>query len=76
MIIEVADQGVGIPESEMPKMFTKYFRASTSGGIPGSGLGLNIVKQFVELHGGDIVLRSRVGVGTVVTVSLPIGLGV
>ena len=76
VIIEVADHGLGIPESEMPKMFTKYFRASTSGGIPGSGLGLNIVKQFVELHGGDIALRSRVGVGTVVTVSLPIGLGV
>ena len=72
VIIEVTDHGVGIPEEEQPRIFGKYFRASTSGGIPGSGLGLSLVKQFVELHNGDIELRSKVGVGTALTVSLPI----
>ncbi len=71
VIIEVQDQGVGIPEHELPKMFTKYYRASTSGGIPGSGLGLSLVKQFVEMHNGSVSLRSKVGVGTVVTINLP-----
>jgi signal transduction histidine kinase len=67
----VQDCGVGIPDNEISRIFTKYFRASTSGGISGSGLGLNLVKQFVELHGGTVSLRSKVGVGTVVTVVLP-----
>jgi PAS domain S-box-containing protein len=71
-VIRVRDYGVGIPEAEMPRMFQKYYRASTSGGIPGSGLGLSLVKQFVELHNGTIGLESRVGEGTVVTVKLPV----
>lgn len=71
-IIEVRDEGVGIPESEIPRIFTKYFRASTSSGVSGSGIGLNLVKQFVELHGGEISLKSKVGVGTTVSIVLPI----
>lgn len=73
VVIEVTDYGVGIPEDEQPRIFGKYFRASTSGGIPGSGLGLSLVKQFVELHNGSIGLRSKVGVGTAITVNLPRG---
>jgi signal transduction histidine kinase len=72
VIIEVQDHGVGIPESEIKEVFSKYFRASTSAGIPGSGLGLTLVQQFVKMHGGTVNLRSKVGIGTVVTVSLPI----
>lgn len=72
IIIEVQDHGVGIPESEIPHVFSRYFRASTSTGIPGSGLGLTLVKQFVDMHKGTVNLRSKVGIGTVVTVSLPI----
>ena len=71
VVIEVTDYGVGIPEDEQPRIFGKYFRASTSGGIPGSGLGLSLVKQFVELHNGSIALRSKVGVGTAITIALP-----
>jgi PAS domain S-box-containing protein len=51
-VIQVTDEGVGIPENEIARIFTKYFRASTSSGIPGSGLGLSLAKQFVELHNG------------------------
>ena len=72
ILIEVTDKGVGIPEDELPRIFGKYFRASTSGGIPGSGLGLNLVKQLVELHNGAIKLKSKAGQGTAVTVTLPI----
>jgi PAS domain S-box-containing protein len=71
-IVRVRDHGVGIPESEQPKIFGKYFRASTSGGISGSGLGLSLVKQFVELHQGSIKLESKVGEGTAITVTLPV----
>ncbi len=71
VVIEVTDYGVGIPADEQPRIFGKYFRASTSGGIPGSGLGLSLVKQFVELHNGSIALRSKVGVGTAITITLP-----
>ncbi len=73
-IISVQDFGVGIPEKELPKIFQKYFRASTSGGIPGSGLGLCLVKQYIELHNGQIGLQSAPGKGTTVTVRLPMDL--
>lgn len=72
VVMEVADKGVGIPADELPRIFAKYFRASTSGGIPGSGLGLSLVKQFIELHNGTIGLQSVEGAGTVVSVRLPI----
>jgi len=75
VVITVTDHGVGIPESELPKIFTRYFRASTSGGIPGSGLGLSLVKQFVELHDGRIDIESLVDAGTTITVRLPINSG-
>lgn len=71
-VIQVTDHGVGIPEDELPKIFTRYFRASTSGGIPGSGLGLSFVKQFVELHRGLIEIQSENEYGTKVTVRLPV----
>ena len=72
VIVEVQDHGIGIPDAELPHVFTKYFRATTSSGIPGSGLGLNLVQQFVNLHQGEVGLRSKEGIGTVVTVKLPI----
>jgi signal transduction histidine kinase len=72
-VIEVQDRGVGIPEKEQDKIFTRYFRASTSGGIPGSGLGLSLVRQFVELHGGRVSFASKEGEGTTIAVYLPVG---
>jgi PAS domain S-box-containing protein len=72
--IEVADTGVGIPASEVDKVFEKFFRSSTTleGAIPGTGLGLAIVKDLVVAHGGTIRCRSRVGQGTTFTVDLPL----
>lgn len=70
--VEVRDHGVGIPQKELPRIASKYFRASTATGIPGTGLGLSLVKQFVELHHGEFNIDSEEGKGTVVTVMLPV----
>lgn len=72
VVISVQDYGVGIPEKELPKITSKYFRASTSSGIPGTGLGLSLVRRFVDLHGGQFDIASVEGQGTTVTVRLPI----
>jgi signal transduction histidine kinase len=70
----VADNGIGIPEHEQQHLFTRFFRSSiaTENAIPGTGLGLVIVKHIVEGHGGTIKVDSTVGQGTTVTVSLPL----
>lgn len=71
VIIRVQDRGVGIPADELLHIFTPYYRASTAASIPGTGLGLAGARAIVAQHGGQITLESRVGEGTVVTVSLP-----
>ncbi|MBN9673991.1 sensor histidine kinase [Roseibium aggregatum] len=71
-MITVRDQGVGIPAEEVPKIFNRYFRASTSSGIAGTGIGLNMTKMILEKHGGKVHVESEVGQGTAVTVSLPV----
>ena len=70
--ISVQDFGLGIDEDEIPKLFERFFRAKTSTGIPGTGIGLNIVHQLIELHGGAISLKSKKGEGSTFTVRLPI----
>lgn len=69
----ISDTGIGIPDSEKEHLFTRFFRSiATEKAIPGSGLGLVIVKSIVEGHGGTIAIDSTVGEGTTVTVSLPL----
>lgn len=72
VVIAIRDQGVGIPESELPRLFERYFRASTSTGIPGTGIGLNFVRHLVEMHHGKIDVATKAHEGSVFTVSLPI----
>ena len=71
-MISVRDHGIGIDQDDLPKMFARYFRARTSSGIAGTGIGLNLVKHIVELHGGQVTVESTKGEGSVFTVSLPI----
>jgi signal transduction histidine kinase len=71
IMLQVCDQGIGIPVADQPKLFDSFHRANNVNQIPGTGLGLSIVKQCVELHGGSIMVASEVGVGTTFTVSLP-----
>lgn len=71
VVIEVADTGPGISEDEAPHVWQELYRGHSARGVPGSGLGLALVRAIVERHGGEITLRSRAGQGTVVTVRLP-----
>ncbi len=74
IIISVTDYGLGIGKDDVPQIFTRFFRAETSAGITGTGIGLYLTKNLIEKHGGTIQLKSKVGVGTTFTVSLPIQL--
>lgn len=69
--ISVRDDGVGIPASELGKLFDRFFRASTSTGIVGTGIGLHLARTLVEMHGGAIDVESEEGKGTTFTISLP-----
>ena len=66
----VADEGIGIPEEDLPRLFESFHRARNVGNISGTGLGLAIVKKAVDLHGGRIEVDSRPGVGSRFSVSL------
>ncbi|MEZ8219520.1 two-component system, OmpR family, phosphate regulon sensor histidine kinase PhoR [Candidatus Fervidibacteria bacterium JGI MDM2 SSWTFF-3-K9] len=70
-VLEVEDTGVGIPASELPFIFHRFYRASTAKG-EGSGLGLSFVQQVVEAHGGRIEVNSSVGQGSLFRVVLPL----
>jgi two-component system, OmpR family, phosphate regulon sensor histidine kinase PhoR len=73
-VLTVADTGMGIPEEEQGSLFTRFFRASNAveRAIPGSGLGLSIVRTIIANHRGQVNLASAVGVGTTVTVRIPL----
>ena len=67
----IQDQGIGIPEVEQATLFEAFQRGSNTAGIAGSGLGLTVVKQCVDLHGGSIEVHSRPHQGSRFSVSLP-----
>jgi signal transduction histidine kinase len=72
-VIAVHDTGIGIPLDDIPRLFTRFFRASNAqeAAIPGVGLGLSIAQQVVQAHGGTIGVESSIGRGTTMTVRLP-----
>ena len=70
--IEIQDQGIGIPEKDINRLFERYSRGSNVSGIVGSGIGLYVVKTIVELHSGDITVISKEGHGSRFVVRLPI----
>lgn len=72
VILQVQDQGIGIPMNEQQQLFDPYYRGSNVGSRPGTGLGLAIVKNLVDIHNGQITVASVVGEGTTFTVTLPI----
>ena len=68
----IRDNGVGIPKEELKRVGDRFFRASTSTGIQGTGIGLNLVDELVKMHGGAFRIDSEVGEWTEVTVSVPV----
>jgi two-component system phosphate regulon sensor histidine kinase PhoR len=73
VVLTVADNGIGIPEQDIPRIFDEFYRAKNARkeNSSGSGLGLPIAKFIVEKHSGSITLNSVEGEGTVFTVRLP-----
>ncbi len=69
--ISVTDHGIGMPPDQAARVCERFYRADTSGKIPGTGLGMAIVKEIVELLGGQVEIVSSPGVGTAVTLWLP-----
>lgn len=72
VVVEVADTGPGIPAEELPHVWDELYRGRGARGVPGSGLGLALVRAIVERHAGHVAIRSRAGQGTVVSVRLPV----
>jgi PAS domain S-box-containing protein len=72
MVIIVRDYGIGIPEEDIGKLFEAFYRGKNVTTISGSGLGLSIVKKATELLGGEVKLKSKIGIGTEITVTLPL----
>jgi two-component system OmpR family sensor kinase len=72
VMVEVADTGPGIEAGELPHVWEELYRGQHGRTVPGSGLGLAMVRAVVERHGGAISLDSKVDQGTVVTVRLPV----
>jgi PAS domain S-box-containing protein len=72
ILIDVKDFGIGIPEHEQNMIFQSFFRGSNTDTIQGTGLGMVIIKQFIELHGGTITFSSTLNKGSVFTLTMPV----
>ncbi len=75
VVIEVADTGIGIPEIELPRIFERFYRVTGSKGRTheGTGIGLSLVRELVQLHGGHITVESIVDRGTCFRIEIPKG---
>ncbi|AUD01024.1 PAS domain S-box protein [Spirosoma pollinicola] len=72
LLLEVKDEGIGIPAKDISNLFQAFYRASNTNAIPGTGLGLVITRQFIDLHKGHLDIQSVEKKGTTCTVTLPI----
>ena len=70
--LRIRDYGIGILPEDQKQLFEPFHRGKNVRNIPGTGLGLVVVKKYVDLHGGSITATSEVGVGTTFTVLLPL----
>ena len=74
--ISIEDEGPGVAAQDLPRIFAPFFRGATSavGPVPGSGLGLSVVKQIAEAHGGRVTVeKGKRGIGSIFTLHLPLG---
>ena len=71
VVVAVADRGIGIPPSDLDRLFERYHRGSNVSGIVGTGVGLYLVKMAVELHHGRVEVESKEGEGSRFTIRLP-----
>lgn len=74
-VIDVRDQGIGMTPEQLERAFERFYRADASGNIPGTGLGLSLVKEIAELHKGRVMLESTFGDGTTASLWIPLARG-
>jgi signal transduction histidine kinase len=71
LFIEIIDQGIGISDADQKHLFERFFRGGNASVIPGTGLGLHLMDRYMRLLGGELKLRSELGLGTTLTITLP-----
>lgn len=71
-VIDVRDQGIGMTPEQLERAFERFYRADASGNIPGTGLGLSLVREIAELHKGRATLQSTFGEGTTASLWIPL----
>ena len=72
VVVAIADRGIGIPTGDLERLFERYSRGSNVSGIVGTGVGLYLVKMVVDLHGGNVEVKSEEGSGSRFTIRLPL----
>ncbi|MBO6029285.1 MAG: response regulator [Bacteroidales bacterium] len=72
MGIEVADTGIGIPAEDLPHIFDRFYRSEKVANSTGTGIGLSLVKQYVDLHGGKVTVTSAEGKGSTFSILIPV----
>lgn len=70
--IQVRDHGIGMSMEQVKRIFERFYRADASGKIPGTGLGMSLVKEIMDIFAGEVEIKSAPGQGTEVTLWLPI----
>lgn len=68
--IEVEDRGIGLSKDQLPRIFEKFYRADQKEGVSGTGLGLTVVQEIIEAHGGKITVSSKIGKGSIFSITL------
>ena len=71
VLFEIIDEGIGISEKDLPRIFNRFFRSDQVSHIPGTGLGLSIARELVNLHDGEVFVTSKLGKGTNFSIFLP-----
>lgn len=69
--LRIRDEGIGMTSQQLARLGERFYRADTSGNIPGTGLGVSILREIIQLHGGEMALASEPGAGTTVSLWLP-----
>lgn len=69
--VEVLDRGPGLPEADAERIFDRFYRTDSARSLPGSGLGLSIVREVAQTHGGSVMARNRLGGGAIIGFTLP-----
>ena len=72
VFISVKDEGIGISNDDQQHLFSSFFRGANATNIQGTGLGLHIVKRYIDLLGGEVELKSKLNSGTIVNFSIPV----